>query len=147
MKQEEYQLITRIFPRQNTTLKLFAINSPCNLSQLGMLGLYSDNGFREDDFCYDILTILRTLPASCQSLELDSFLIENKNFYSTTLCDQSWDEMVHEFQLFIHRIRLELDAFNLYQDGALNFNALWLDGDDSLIFFKMEKNDVFFKST
>lgn len=142
MRQQEYQLITRIFPSQTTTLKLFAINSPQSLNELGLLGLYSDNGFREDEFCHDLLTVLRNLPTSCQSIELDSFLIECKNFYSSTLCDQSWDEIVQEFQYFIQRIRMELELFNLYRNDILDFNALWLDGNDSLIFFRMEKNDV-----
>lgn len=146
MRQQEYQLVTRIFPRQESTLKLFAINSPQSLSELGLLGLYADNGFREDDFCHDLLTVLRNLPVSCQSIELDSFLVESKNFYSSTLCDQTWEAMVSEFQYFIQRIRSELDAFNLYHEGLLNFNALWLDGNDSIIFFRMEKNDVPIKS-
>lgn len=147
MKQHEYQLVTRVFPSEDHTLKLFAINSPIRLNELGLLNLYSENSFREDDFCYDLLSVLRTLPSSCESIELDNMLEECRNFYSSALFDQSWDDLVKDFHLFLKRIRWELETFHLYQNGVLNFNALWLDGNDSLIFFRMEKNDVLIKPT
>lgn len=137
MINREHQLIVRYIPTRNNTLKMFALYSPINLEEFAPLALYRELSVSDDQFAIDVLMALKDAKSGKQKF-LDKLV-------------KHWEVIPNMFDLnnqlktalyFLNHLEKELTLFNLYQDGILLFNSMWIEGPDSLVFFRVDKNDL-----
>jgi hypothetical protein len=136
-------MLVRVIPRTTNTLKFFAMQSPILITDFLALSYYRDYGITDENFCFDLLTILNRLystpetEAKTQSMITDLFTM-SKQIALNYKCSDVIEQLIE----FISEVKLQLNIFNLYQQERLNFNALWFEGNDSIIFFRVDNNDV-----
>lgn len=137
MANQEHQLTVRYIPTRHNTLKLFALYSPVNLEEFTPLALYRELSIPDEQFAMDILMALKNSKKGKQI-----FLNEMLKHWKVIPSMFDGEDLLSKATYFLNQLQKELMMFNLYQDDVLPFNSMWMEGSDSLIFFRMDKHDV-----
>lgn len=137
MQSQEHQLTIRYIPTRRNTLKLFALYSPVNLEEFSPLALYRELSILDDQFAMDILMALKE-PKTGKHW----FIAELVKKWKTLPSLFNGEDLIIKATFLLNRVEQELLLFNLYQDGLLPFNSMWIEGQDSLVFFRVDHHDV-----
>ena len=136
------QAITRILPAKACNIKLFAFESPIYADRLVSLGLYRERALTDDLFCLDLLNVLKQPHGNRYDEKLNTAIAELTSLYKETVVEVSLRDIISEYIGFVSAIQKELTKHHFYQNGYLNFNALWFEGNDTIILFKVDHTDV-----
>lgn len=136
MQYQNHQLTVQCIPTKTKSVKLFTIYSPVNLTDFLPLTLYRDLGLSDEQFAMDVLMALKDTKKGRQQF-LDTLMKHWKNYPM-----QDGEMLERCAQRFLHCLQQELLFFKLYQDNVLPFNALWFEGNDTLVFFRVDNIDV-----
>jgi hypothetical protein len=130
-------MTVRYIPTQAKTLKMFALYSPVNFDEFAPLMIYYETSLSDEQFAMDVLMALKEPKTGKRNFI--SRLIKQWQIIPT-MCDG--DYLIKQAMNFLNHLEQELLLFNLYQNGLLPFNCLWIEGTDSLVFFRVDENDV-----
>lgn len=136
MQYQDHQLTIQCIPTKTRTLKLFTMYSPVNLVEFPPLVLYRELGLSDEQFAMDVLMALKDTKKGKQQL-LNTI---TKHWKSYPMHDG--DVLLCHVDSFLQCVTRELLFFKLYQNNVLPFNALWFEGNDTLVFFRVDTTDV-----
>lgn len=137
MLYQEHLLTVRYIPTKTNTLKLFTLFSPVNLNDFPPLILYRELSLLDEQFATDVLMALKEPKKGRQV-----FIARLIKYWKSLPTVIDGEVLLTSASHFLNRIEQELILFNLYQTGLLPFNSLWFEGPDTLVFFRVDKNDV-----
>lgn len=131
---QEHRLNIHYISTHRSTLKMFVIYSPILFKYLLALDLYRESSISDEEFALDVLMALKT--------NKNKLIYKLHKLFKINPITDSIEELINQTHEFLNKLQQELQIFNCYIDNNLPFNCLWLDGEDSLIFFRVTKDDV-----
>lgn len=122
--------------------KVFIMDIPFMFQNFLPLKLFQELGLNLDIFCYRFLNIFVEVDKSVVSQKTNDFLDFLSASIKTNYPELDKGEMFYQFLLVTKLIYTELRERNLYVSGRLVFNNLNFETPNSMVFFRMDEQDV-----